>query len=101
METTDGRMILSDTVFAAIVGAGNTFVLFPNPVTNTLQLLTKAAQEREMRIFDISGRLVRAYLVTNMQESIDITDLTPGVYVVAIYEEGKRVFVQKVVKVGY
>lgn len=101
METTDGRMILSDTVFAAIVGAGNTFVLFPNPVTNTLQLLTKAAQERQMRIFDISGRLVRAYLLTNMQESIDITDLTPGVYVVAIYEEGKRVFVQKVVKVGY
>jgi hypothetical protein len=101
METTDGRMILSDTVSAAIVGASNTFVMFPNPATSTLQLLTKAAQEREMRIFDISGRLVRAYLLTNMQESIDISDLTPGVYVVAIYEDGRRVFVQKVVKAAY
>ncbi|WP_298738942.1 S8/S53 family peptidase [uncultured Chitinophaga sp.] len=100
LETSDGRMILSDTVFAAIVGAGNTYVMFPNPVTNNLQLLTKAAQERNMQIFDISGRLVRSYLLTNMQESIDISGLTPGVYVVAIYEEGKRVFVQKVVKAG-
>jgi hypothetical protein len=101
METTDGRMILSDTVSAAIVGAGNTFVLFPNPVTSTLQLLSKAPLEREMLIFDITGRLVRNYLLTNMQESIDISQLTPGVYVVAIYENGKRVFVQKVVKAGY
>lgn len=101
METTDGRMILSDTVSAAIVGASNTFVMFPNPVTSTLQLLSKTALEREMRIFDISGRLVRAYLLTNMQESIDISDLTPGVYVVAIFEDGKRVFVQKVVKAAY
>jgi hypothetical protein len=101
LETTDGRMILSDTVSAAIVGANNTFVLFPNPATSTLQLLSKAPQEREMRIFDISGRLVRNYLFTNMRESIDISSLTPGVYVVAIYEDGKRVFVQKVVKGGY
>lgn len=101
LETTDGRMILSDTVSAAIVGADNTFVLFPNPVTSTLQLLSKAPQEREMRIFDIGGRLVRNYLLTNMQESIDISSLTPGVYVVAIFEEGRRVFVQKVVKASY
>lgn len=101
LETTDGRMIFSDSVFAAIVGADKTFVLFPNPVTNTLQFLSKAPQEREMRVYDVGGRLIRDILLTNMQESIDVSLLTPGVYVVAIYEDGKRVFVQKVVKSSY
>lgn len=101
LETTDGRMIFSDSVFAAIVGADKTFVLFPNPITNTLQFLSKAPQEREMRVYDVGGRLIRDILLTNMQESIDVSLLTPGVYVVAIYEDGKRVFVQKVVKSSY
>lgn len=99
LETTDGRMILSDTVSAAIVGADNTFVLFPNPVSNTLQLLSREPKEREMHITDMGGRLVRSYLLTNMQESLDVSTLAPGVYIVAVYEDGKRVLVKKIVKI--
>jgi len=98
LETTNGRMLYSDSVSVAMTGPGNTFLLYPNPAGNTLQLLSRAPQMRQVQISDISGRLVRTYVVSNMQESIDITQLTPGVYVVAVYEEGKRVFVEKFVK---
>src|SRR5690606_2735535 len=62
LETTDGRMLYSDTVSAAVIGAGNTFLLYPNPAGNTLQLLSRAPQVRQVRISDISGRLVKTYV---------------------------------------
>ncbi|GAA0545338.1 S8 family peptidase [Chitinophaga japonensis] len=98
LETADGRMLYSDTVSVAMIGAGNTFLLYPNPAGNTLQLLSSAPQIRQVQISDISGRLLKTYVVSNMQESIDVAPLTPGVYIVAVYEEGKRVFVRKIVK---
>ncbi len=100
LETTSGGMILSDTVSAAIIGQNNTFVLFPNPVSNTLQLLSREPREREVTITDMSGRLVRNYLLVNMQESLDLSQLAAGVYVVAIYEDGRKVLAKKIVKTG-
>ncbi len=98
LETTDGRTILSDTASAVILTDENAFFLYPNPVRNTLQLLSRSSEERLCRIVDISGREVRRLIVTNTQESIDVTELAPGVYVLALYEGGKEVFVRKWVK---
>ncbi|WP_188316170.1 S8 family peptidase [Chitinophaga agrisoli] len=98
LETTDGRMILSDTASAVILTDENAFFLYPNPVPNTLQLLSRSSTERLCRIVDISGREVRRLIVTNTQESIDVAGLAPGVYVLALYEGGKEVFVRKWVK---
>jgi len=98
LETQDGRMLYSDTVQALIIGPANAFLLFPNPATTSLQLVSREPLERVCQIVDMSGRLVRRLIVANLQESIDVSMLAPGGYVLAVYEGGKKVFVRRFVK---
>ncbi|HEY8920638.1 MAG TPA: T9SS type A sorting domain-containing protein, partial [Chitinophaga sp.] len=98
LETQDGRMLYSDTVQALIIGPANAFLLFPNPATTSLQLVSREPLERVCQIVDMSGRLVRRLIVANLQESIDVSMLAPGGYVLVVYEGGKKVFVRRFVK---
>ncbi|HEU4555377.1 MAG TPA: S8 family serine peptidase [Chitinophaga sp.] len=98
LETQDGRMLYSDTSSALITGKDNAFLLFPNPATTTLLLISREPQARVCQITDMNGRLVRNFIVASLQESINVSTLAPGGYVLALYEGGKRVFVKQFVK---
>ena len=61
--------------------------LYPNPVQNELFVETSELNVIEMMILDHSGRIVRSIANTKVN-SIDISDLKEGVYILKFYTEG-------------
>ncbi|PXY44799.1 T9SS type A sorting domain-containing protein [Flavobacterium hydrophilum] len=61
--------------------------LYPNPVTNgKVYITSKNDLEKEIIIFDVLGKKVlQAHLAT---KELNIGDLTPGVYIIKISEQG-------------
>ncbi len=53
--------------------------LFPNPVTTTFTL-ENAAQVKQIRLFNLEGKLVRSFQARAF-ETYDIADLLPGSYI--------------------
>ncbi len=75
---------LSSSSFNAIEG----LTMYPNPLSgNTLYLTSNANATMSVQIFDLVGKeVVKADVVNN---SVNVANLTAGVYVVKITEEGK------------
>ena len=62
--------------------------IFPNPVSgNTLNITSNANATKTIAIYDVLGKQVINTITDN--EIINISDLTAGVYIVTITEEGK------------
>ena len=61
--------------------------LYPNPVTNgKVYISSKNDLEKEIIIFDVLGKKVlQTHLAT---KELSIPDLTPGVYIIKISEQG-------------
>lgn len=97
LETTAGGTLYSDTVSVALAGRNN-FVLFPNPASDNLRLLSRDPRPRKVRITDMNGRLTGVYNIVNTQENIPVAQLARGMYILTVYEEGRKVFARKFVK---
>ena len=60
--------------------------LYPNPVTNgRVYIATKNDSEKEIQIFDVLGKKVFQTLLSSRE--LNISTLTPGVYIIKIKEE--------------
>ncbi len=81
---------LSSEEFEAEVG----FSMYPNPARNVLTIESKL-QVDEVKIFDISGRLVKS--VQQVNTTLDISDLKDGVYMVSS-KIGDHMVVRKLIK---
>uniref|UniRef100_UPI00374D31B3 T9SS type A sorting domain-containing protein n=1 Tax=Flavobacterium sp. TaxID=239 RepID=UPI00374D31B3 len=57
-------------------------VVYPNPVTNSLSISTKQNIEKVV-IYNVSGMLVKT--ADKNTETIDVSNLTPGTYLVKVY----------------
>lgn len=65
--------------------------IYPNPASTTIQLSNIDSENTEIRIFDLSGKKVFQQLKgTNTQNSIDVSNLNSGLYVLSITEENKK-----------
>jgi hypothetical protein len=58
----------------------NNFVLYPNPATNVLNLKGDFDTAENITIYNMLGQAVIRKVLTNSEESIDITTLAAGVY---------------------
>ena len=70
--------------------------LYPNPASGRIVLDGLADGEAEVRIHDLSGRLVLTCLASGPTAILDVTALAPGCYVVRVVQ-GEEVKVVKVV----
>lgn len=66
------------------------FEVYPNPATDQLAIQLKSEMNgAEIEIFDITGQRVDALSnSTNRRITVDINNLSPGVYIVALRSEG-------------
>lgn len=71
-------------------------VVFPNP-SATVSVLTNAFGA-QAAIQSMDGRLVRQWEVSSNQESMDLTDLSEGVYFLRLIGEGKDEVIRLVVQ---
>lgn len=58
--------------------------LFPNPARNYIYLQSETLAEAEIKIFHSTGSLVKVFKQVSQKQSIDISNLSPGVYFVHI-----------------
>lgn len=78
--------IAAENTASAKISEETSIQLYPNPADNFLHL-TGIKQECDLVITDISGRTVKLLKNTN-SETIDISDLTTGLYFLRIENQG-------------
>ncbi len=88
-----GATNLSSKGFDAIPGLS----IYPNPVTDgTLNIKTLANAEKSVQIFDVLGKNVLNTVTSG--ETVNVTSLNSGVYIVKITEEGHTASRKLVIK---
>jgi len=66
------------------------FKLYPNPATaDIVYVTTEQNALKEVRIFDVFGELILTDRMSS--RALDISRLSPGVYVVQVIENGKSI----------
>lgn len=81
------------TVNAEIEG----FKLYPNPATaDVVYLTTEQNDSKEVRIFDVFGELVLTDRISS--KALDISRLSPGIYMVQVVENKRSIHRKLVVK---
>ena len=75
----------------------NSFLAFPNPFVNELSLSASWLAGAEYSIIDATGRLVLSDVLNATSNSIQVSSLSKGVYLLRIESEGK-VVAQHIVK---
>ena len=61
--------------------------VYPNPAKNTLNITSNNFAEKQVELYDVLGKKALSAKVTN--QSVNITNLSKGMYIVKITEEGK------------
>lgn len=84
--------------FAALSSIPETekLVAYPNPATNTLSFTGDYQDDGMLRIYDITGRFIREYKVSNLTNTIINVEEIPRGMVVVEYTSGKKRYIQKV-----
>ncbi len=69
----------------------NQLLVFPNPTNNDLFLNLASAKfnNAQATIFNLYGQVVGSVALNSMDESIDVSALSNGVYMIQIYLDGK------------
>jgi hypothetical protein len=62
--------------------------VFPNPATDILNI-SATSEINTLNIISVSGQVVKVLNQTELKESINISDLNPGVYYILIETEGE------------
>ena len=64
------------------------FSMYPNPVSNQLKISAQEAISN-VNVFDVSGRIVKSFTINNANATLDISDLSEGVYLIKYKSTGK------------
>jgi len=67
----------------------NRFKIFPNPVSETINILTDEAIDY-LEIFNIFGSLVKNSSF-ELNKQLDVSDLSPGIYLLIIHSGSKKI----------
>ena len=84
-----GAVYLSSNSFSQIDG----LKIYPNPVKDNLHIETALNDNIDITIFDLFGKEV---LNTKVNTTVNVDDLTPGMYITRITEDG-RVSTKKII----
>lgn len=69
--------------------------IYPNPVTSDrIYITSKSAQNKEVEIYDVLGKKILQAVVTTKE--LNVSSLTPGVYIIKI-KEGEATATRKLV----
>lgn len=93
----NGAILYSDPV-AVYLLRQHAHLVFPNPATNVVNIVNKSMNNMQVQLFDMNGKLVMTRSLFNLQETLSVGQLSPGVYTCVLYDDGKKVFSTKLIK---
>ena len=66
--------------------------MFPNPMKNTLKIKSSEIIETSLNIVDINGKNIKETSILSIDESIDVSELSSGIYFVKLKNQrGERI----------
>ncbi len=81
----------------ALVAQQMPYAIYPNPANTTVTINLSSSVYHKISIIDMAGRIVKEAETNNNLLHVDINELAPGTYTIAI-AEGHQVVYQKLVK---
>ena len=73
-------------------------IVYPNPVTTTLNLKQDLSSNISFIIFSIAGQEMQTGTINNAQKQINVSSLSEGIYFLHLFENNKSLGQQKFVK---
>jgi hypothetical protein len=85
------------------LSAGNAlFSVYPNPVTDKAYIKMKETlvrpSELTLYLYDYTGRLAGQQVLKSVQEQVQLAQYKPGLYFIRLYEKGKYLGGQKIIR---
>lgn len=74
--------------------------IYPNPTINVLYLHLNnlALEQATMNIYDMYGKLVQQVEINDESQAIDVEHLSTGVYFLQLFDNGRMIDCQKIIK---
>ncbi|MEO6902516.1 MAG: ice-binding family protein [Bacteroidia bacterium] len=91
--TLDGNTMTNSTLGIDDIVLENGIVMYPNPGSNNVTIVNSSIIKLDqLAIYDVSGRLINTIDLRGMQKerTVDVSHLTPGVYMLQIQGVGGR-----------
>jgi hypothetical protein len=80
------------------IAASADFGLFPNPASTNVQVqIPEWTSGLHLTIRDLSGRIVEQINITDSQQTVDVTGLKDGIYLVRLLHEGATLSTKRLV----
>lgn len=96
-EESDDEIIAEETITTSLVNAAEVTV-FPNPTTESIQVtLSNADEKASLTVINIEGRIVKTITNYENNATVDLSELTTGLYIVTI-QQGNSVTRKQVLK---
>ena len=92
------RFFFTNTVTGSDVKKGLDYAIYPNPVEDRVTIQCTSRLEL-VEIFDNSGKILRSWKCDSLHETLDVSDLPEGLYVLR-GKTAEGVFTQKIIKKG-
>ena len=77
----------------------NEISIFPNPSSGAITFDIKKDGKFMGEIYNLSGKVLRSFSVSNQGKQVDLSDLGSGVYVISLSDETGIVLIEKIVLV--
>lgn len=78
------------------------FLIYPNPATDKVKVILHKYESNTdkivLSVYDFMGRKVMQHNIKHRQQTLDISSLIQGVYLLKIHDEGKELGAYKLVK---
>jgi hypothetical protein len=73
------------------------FLVYPNPTKNHIRISSESSQPIKVEILDLTGNIITTK-ISYIDEMIDISSLSKGVYLIRITDDKRNVIIEKIVK---
>ncbi len=75
---------------------GNNIILYPNPAANTFTIANLSETISKVEILDLQGKVIPVKFKTH-ENTVDISNLQPAMYIVKIYA-ATTIYTQQIIK---
>jgi hypothetical protein len=95
----DSWYVYAPSNYAALEELEASIQIYPNPVVSQLNIIGIKGKIKDFTIYNTSGRkLLSVDLINSFEESIDISALETGVFILSFRLEDGQVLTKKIVK---
>ena len=81
---TSVRSMIFSTPTGVVSAVENVLSVYPNPARNYIQLNNLRIEDKEIKIFNASGALVKYNSTGSFSQHVDVSDLSGGVYIIRV-----------------